>query len=115
MIFVLYDHYNISIINFKVKKLPIPTKVFFSNLRSSWVGDLPQLDLAKFGQEVNEGNNFFLVSPYKMATCSSLLCKYGDIRPFCPHGVVVPRIEILLDFLYFCHILLHAYYNCIFW
>ncbi len=28
MICVLYDHYNISIINFKVKKLPIPTNVF---------------------------------------------------------------------------------------
>ncbi len=67
---------------------------------------------------MKEESKCFWVSPYKMVTCWSLLYKYGDVRPFCPHDVVVPQIEILLDFLdfsYFCHILLHAYYNYIFW
>jgi len=72
-------------------------------LWSSWVGDLPQWDLAKFGQELKKGSKKFWVSLYKMATCWSLLCKYGDLRPFCPCNVAVLGIEILLDFLYFCH------------
>jgi len=52
-----------------------------------------------------------------MATCWSLLCKYGNFKPFYPHDVAIPGAKILLnflDYLYFCHILLDAY-NCIFW
>ncbi len=51
----------------------------------------------------------------------SLLCKYGDFKPFYPHDVALPGTKILLKlnltfwiFRIFCHILLHAY-NCIFW
>ncbi len=52
-----------------------------------------------------------------MPTCWSLLCKYGNFKPFYPHDVAIPGAKILLnflDFLYFCHILLDAY-NCILW
>ncbi len=54
---------------------------------------------------------------FPMPTCWSLLCKYGNFKPFYPHDVAIPGAKILLnflDFLYFCHILLDAY-NCIFW
>jgi len=46
-------------------------------------------------------------SPYKMATCWSLLCKYGNFKPFYPHDVVVPGAKILLDILDFLYFLSH--------
>ncbi len=53
-----------------------------------------------------------------MVTCWSLLRKYGNFKPFYLDDAAVPgTYKILLDFLdflYFCHILLHAD-NCIFW